>query len=170
MSGERTYEVTIDGRSSRVTVRPNEGGWAVRVGEGPERTFHAGHLGATEWQLREGGRSHRVGLHLERDRFSAQVRGHAIHGELIDPRRKAFDAGGSASKGEIRTPMPGAIVRVPVSVGQEVAAGQVLVVVEAMKMENEFKAPMAGKVAAVHVRAGQAVEAHTVLVSLEEGA
>ncbi|MCB9680888.1 MAG: biotin/lipoyl-binding protein [Alphaproteobacteria bacterium] len=63
--------------------------------------------------------------------------------------------------------MPGAVVRVQVSAGDSVHAGQVLVVVEAMKMENEFKAPFAGVVASVEVAAGQAVESGAVLVVLD---
>ncbi|HHO51784.1 MAG TPA: hypothetical protein ENK18_13135 [Deltaproteobacteria bacterium] len=68
--------------------------------------------------------------------------------------------------------MPGAVVRVLVAAGAEVTAGQVLVVVEAMKMENEFKAPAAGVVEAVHVQAGSSVDAGALLVSVrtEEGA
>jgi len=64
-------------------------------------------------------------------------------------------------------PMPGLIVRVNVSPGDTVAAGQGLVVVEAMKMENELKAPADGVVARVSVEAGAAVEKGAVLVVLE---
>jgi biotin carboxyl carrier protein len=62
--------------------------------------------------------------------------------------------------------MPGRVARLLVSPGEVVAARQGLVVVEAMKMENELRAPRAGTVAEVRVRQGDAVEAHTVLVVL----
>jgi biotin carboxyl carrier protein len=59
--------------------------------------------------------------------------------------------------------MPGRVVRVLAAKGDEVAAGEGLVVVEAMKMENELRAPRAGRVAEVAVREGQAVEAGALL-------
>jgi biotin carboxyl carrier protein len=59
--------------------------------------------------------------------------------------------------------MPGRVVRVLAAAGTEVAAGQGLVVVEAMKMENELRAPHAGRVAELTVREGQAVEAGATL-------
>jgi biotin carboxyl carrier protein len=74
---------------------------------------------------------------------------------------------GGDTEGEISTPMPGIIVRISIEPGDVVAAGQVLLVVEAMKMENEYKCPIDGVVRAVHVAVGQAVEAHTLLVTVE---
>jgi biotin carboxyl carrier protein len=59
--------------------------------------------------------------------------------------------------------MPGRVVRVLEAPGAEVAAGQGLVVIEAMKMENELKSPRAGRVLEVAVREGQAVEAGALL-------
>jgi pyruvate carboxylase subunit B len=64
-------------------------------------------------------------------------------------------------------PMPGLIVRVNVEPGDSVTAGQGLVVMEAMKMENELRAAGAGKVKAVHASAGEAVTKGSLLVELE---
>ena len=63
-------------------------------------------------------------------------------------------------------PMPGLVVRVSVAVGDQVSAGQGLVVVEAMKMENELRATVAGVVTAVRAIAGTAVEKGAILVEL----
>jgi pyruvate carboxylase subunit B len=63
--------------------------------------------------------------------------------------------------------MPGLVVRIEVAAGQRVDAGAGLVVVEAMKMENELRAPRAGVVAAVHVTAGQTVDKGAPLVTVE---
>lgn len=60
--------------------------------------------------------------------------------------------------GVIRAPMPGLVLRIPIGVGEPVAQGQGVLVLEAMKMENEIKAPAAGVVTAIDVKAGQAVE------------
>ncbi|MEJ2207896.1 MAG: biotin/lipoyl-binding protein [Anaerolineae bacterium] len=67
---------------------------------------------------------------------------------------------------EVPSPMPGVVVAVLVEAGQEVRAGQGLVIVEAMKMENEIRAPRTGVVEAVHVTAGQRVSQDDVLVRI----
>jgi biotin carboxyl carrier protein len=74
-----------------------------------------------------------------------------------------------AAQGERRVlaPMPGRIVRVLVKAGDTVAAGQALVVVEAMKMENELKSPKAGRVKEVSVAEGTSIEAGRLLVVVE---
>lgn len=76
-------------------------------------------------------------------------------------------AGGRKQDGRIKPPMPGKVVEVKVKEGQVVAAGDVLLVLEAMKMQNDLKAPLAGKVVKVHVSDGMNVEATTVMVELE---
>ena len=67
----------------------------------------------------------------------------------------------------IKAPMPGLVRDVTVAVGAEVVEGQRLVVLEAMKMENDIQAPRAGRVKAVHVRAGETVDSGRALVVLE---
>jgi biotin carboxyl carrier protein len=75
-------------------------------------------------------------------------------------------AGGAAASGDLRAAMPGKVVKVLCKVGDVVKAGQGLLVIEAMKMENEVRAATAGKVAAVSVREGQTVEGGQALVSV----
>ena len=69
--------------------------------------------------------------------------------------------------GRIKPPMPGKIVEVRIKEGQEVKEGDVLLVLEAMKMQNDLKSPMAGTVRRIHVQDGANVEASTVLVELD---
>jgi biotin carboxyl carrier protein len=71
-----------------------------------------------------------------------------------------------AGGGTVHAPMPGLVVRIEVAEGQQVDAGAGLVVVEAMKMENELRAPRPGMVQTVHVAVGQAVEKGASLVTL----
>lgn len=75
-------------------------------------------------------------------------------------------AAAAASGDPINSPMPGTIVNVPVKVGQAVKAGDVLVILEAMKMENEIKAPKDGTVTSVNVNKGESVNTGTLLVTL----
>lgn len=91
--------------------------------------------------------------------------------EAIDERtRHIRSLGGAgateASGGVVKAPMPGLVVRVLVAEGETVAAGQGLVVLEAMKMENELKAPAAGVVKTIRASPGAAVEKGSVLVEL----
>jgi len=81
-----------------------------------------------------------------------------------DPRTREFSA--SASTGGLTTPLPGVVVSVPVSVGQKVSAGEVLMVIEAMKMEHTITAPHAGTVQAIHFARGDRVPEASQLLEL----
>ncbi len=72
--------------------------------------------------------------------------------------------GGVTSK--VESPMPGTILDIKVSVGQAVEANQVLMILEAMKMENDIVTPKAGTIAAIHVSKGDSVNTGTVLISI----
>ena len=87
----------------------------------------------------------------------------------INGRRSAHAEGGAHGDGQISilAPMAGRVVRVLVNAGDEVAARQPVVVVEAMKMENELRAPRAGRVKEVSVTAGTSVEAGRILAVIE---
>jgi biotin carboxyl carrier protein len=100
------------------------------------------------------------------------VRGHILSVEVLDLRslnlRKAAETiTGPEGPISINAPMPGKVVAVLVTEGQEVTLGQGLVVVEAMKMENELKAPRAGKVKNLAAEAGAAVEGGVSLCVIE---
>ncbi|HVL86822.1 MAG TPA: biotin/lipoyl-containing protein [Candidatus Thermoplasmatota archaeon] len=110
--------------------------------------------------------------------FHVETRGptHArIDGHLVEFRVVGFSPGGgpgrhragAAGPARVRTPMPGRVVAVKVREGDAVQKGQVLLVLEAMKMQNEVHAPTTGRVAKVHASEGGVVEANAVLVDLE---
>jgi biotin carboxyl carrier protein len=67
---------------------------------------------------------------------------------------------------DIKAPMPGLVIRVPVKNGDTIKKGQSLVVIEAMKMENDIRSPMDGVVSAIHIEERSAVEKNTLLVTL----
>ena len=83
------------------------------------------------------------------------------------PTRGSGGSGGSANSGEVAAPMQGTIVKVSVEVGQEVAVGDSVVVLEAMKMENQITAEKAGKVTKVNVKVGDKVGSGDILVVIE---
>lgn len=105
-------------------------------------------------------------------RYTLWVDGHRFETEALDERTRSIRDLSAANAGPtgpapIIAPMPGLIVRVNVSVGDRVEAGQGLVVMEAMKMENELRATAAGTVKSVEVTPGTAVEKGALLVGLE---
>jgi len=117
---------------------------------------------------------HRVVLRerVARGRYRLWLDGHRYDAEALDSRARAIrDMQASVAKpagpAPLRAPMPGLIVQLRVKVGDAVAAGAGLVVMEAMKMENELRAVAAGRVRAVHVTVGAAVEKGALLVELE---
>ncbi|HEX5580775.1 MAG TPA: acetyl-CoA carboxylase biotin carboxyl carrier protein subunit [Gemmatimonadaceae bacterium] len=110
--------------------------------------------------------------HPERGRYPLWVDGFRYEVEALDERTRAIrdlsaKSAAAAGPAPLKAPMPGLVVRVAVAVGDEVQAGQGLVVMEAMKMENELRSAAAGRVSRVLVEPGTAVEKGAVLVELE---
>lgn len=116
-----------------------------------------------------GGRSFEARIEKAADGWAVTIGGRRYLLEVSDPRRlkRRRDALYGEGRQRVVSPMPGKIVRVLVTQGDEVEAGQGLLVVEAMKMQNELKAPRAGRVAAVAAQVGAAVSAGEVLAVLD---
>ena len=110
-----------------------------------------------------------MGLERRAEGFDVHFPEDTIEVALADASVGGNAAGKSAAGGPARiaAPMPGKLIRILVDEGAEVAAGDGLVVIEAMKMENELRAPRGGKVKQVAVQEGQAVEAGALLVVVE---
>jgi pyruvate carboxylase subunit B len=146
--------VTIGGETRTATLRTIPGTPSRQlVIDGRPTVLTLRSTGRGQWSLGRGG-----------DRWEVEV---------LDERTRhirSLTGGGGAARGPatLRAPMPGLVVRVLVEEGQEVAGGTGVVVLEAMKMENELKAPAAGMVGAVRVRPGEPVEKGQVLVELRE--
>ncbi len=107
-----------------------------------------------------------------RGRYTLWLDGFRYEVEALDERTRTIRALAGAGKeasgpAPLVAPMPGMIIRISVEVGDVVQAGQGLIVMEAMKMENELRAASAGQVKAVHAREGTAVEKGAVLLELE---
>lgn len=99
------------------------------------------------------------------------AQGERLEVQALDERARHIQSllgnrGAQAQAGAVKAPMPGLVLRVLVSAGDTVAAGQGLLALEAMKMENEIRAPAAGVVGSVAVLPGQAVEKGQVLLEL----
>lgn len=130
---------------------------------------------AHSWHLVLNERSFRI-IVGERDGngrlLSMQVNGKPVHTELIRPLDKllksmGMDASKSKKANDMKAPMPGLIRDVKVQTGMELKAGDPVLVLEAMKMENILKAPSDAIVKSIHVTTGDKVEKNTVLVTFE---
>jgi len=165
----------IDGKRRKVEFRPADGGSASSgalngelecVVDGRPLLVNVQSIKPGVLSLLVGGRQYRCVL----DGASVLVNDQRSAFEVSDPRslqtRVGVGAGQDGAR-PVKAPMPGRVVRVLVQVGDEVDAQQGLVVIEAMKMQNELKAPKAGRVIRVAVAEGDAVQAGGLLVVVE---
>ncbi len=169
---KRELIVTAQGRDRAVTVEGplDDGRFRVAI-DGVVRVVDARALRPGTWSLLIDGASFVVDLDPRRAGVAASVGGAEVLLTVEDAlhRRLATAAGSraTAARGEsIRAPIAGKVVKVLVAPGDQVAAGSPVIVLEAMKMENELLSERGGAVTAVHRAAGQAVETGDLLVEL----
>jgi pyruvate carboxylase subunit B len=149
-------QVTTRGRTCTATIRTIPGTPSRQlVVDGRPTVLALRNTGRGHWSLGRGG-----------DRWEVEV----LDERTRHIRSLTRESSAARGPGTLRAPMPGLVVRVLVEEGQEVAGGAGVVVLEAMKMENELKAPAAGVVGAVRVQPGEPVEKGQALVELRERA
>ena len=141
-----TYKVVVDGNSILVNGQP------FVIGFEGDKVLVDG----TPYDVK-----------LEEDRVLVEGIAHDLQVEGLAEAPGPKAARVPASEGAVTAIMPGKIIQVLVSPGDQVDEGDVVCILEAMKMENELKAPGTGTVAAVHAQAGQDVEMGAVLVEIE---
>jgi len=152
------FDATVLGRTLRVEVRGQGGRYTVSVDGTPREVSVSDGAGGFAC-LRIGSRSHELGLEPIPGGFRVIAAGDSLAVELAEATRGGAVARHEHGPARLTAPMPGRVVRVLAAAGATVAAGQGLVVIEAMKMENELRSPRAGRLAELPVREGQAVEA-----------
>ncbi len=163
------YTVTVGDRTMPVEVQ----GDTVRLDGRPVRAALVGIPRTPLKQLVLNGRARTFAMIRGPDGWTIQSAGRSWPVDVLDERTQALREltgrrAGHAAAGLIRAPMPGLVVRVEVQEGQRVETGSGVVVLEAMKMENEITTPGPGVVRAVHVKAGEAVERGAPLVEMVE--
>jgi biotin carboxyl carrier protein len=163
-----TYDVTIDGKHYRLELDRADGRWSCRL-DGREVEVDAVLARPDVLSLRIGNQAYEVkcervasDLHLwvGSERFAVEVR----DPRSLRGRARAVDDHGPR---KLTAPMPGRVVRVLASQGSEVEAGAGVLVVEAMKMQNEIKSPKKGTIQKILVSEGAAVNAGDVLAIVE---
>jgi biotin carboxyl carrier protein len=163
------YDVTIGNKTWRVDITQAAGTWQCKL-DGREVIVDfaptqkgCGSLliAGKSYEIRQQNTGAEPGIVVEQDYFGVAVR---------DPRslraRRRSEAGSDGIK-KITAPMPGKVVRILAAAGAEVAAGQSVLVIEAMKMQNELKSPKKGVLKKITVSEGAAVEAGQILAEVE---
>ena len=147
----RNGEITLDGQVMNVDMRQM--------------------LDTTMYSVIINGISHDVRMREGDGTYLAELNGDIFEVVVEDERTRrlaGLKGGPGAITGEavIKAPMPGVVIDVPVKAGQEVQQGDIVLILESMKMQNEFKAPRAGKVHTLRVAPGDKVEQGTVMLTI----
>ena len=164
-----TFDVQIDDAHSRLEVDREGDRYRFRLGDQPECQAQLIEVEPGIYSILLNGRSYEAHAETGTECAWITIRGHRFRVAINDPRRWSRKRAGAQGheREEIVAPMPGKIVRLLVEPGQPVEPGQGVVVMEAMKMQNEMKAHRAGRVASIPVRVGEAVLAGAILATIE---
>ncbi len=163
------FDVQIDRQQARLQIERQEDSYRFRLGGQPERRAALTEVEPGVYSVLIDGRSYEAHAESGADCAWITIRGHRFCVTVTDPRRWSRRRTGAhgLEREEIVAPMPGKIVRLLVEPGADVEAGQGIVVMEAMKMQNELKTRRAGRVAGVPVRPGDTVSAGAILATIE---
>jgi biotin carboxyl carrier protein len=163
------YDVTVAGSTQRVELSRGESGWLCKL-NGREFPLDMISTGEGVFSILINGKSYEIKQEKTATETNIVVGHQRFNTVVRDPRSlrslRRADSGAQGVK-KITAPMPGKVVRILAAAGTEVEAGQGVVVIEAMKMQNELKSPKKGTVKKMNVTTGAAVEAGQVLAEVE---
>jgi biotin carboxyl carrier protein len=167
------YEVTIIGQTHLLGLTREDGQWRFRLGKDKtalDVPLDVALVAPDTLSLIYKGKSFEVRRENSSDGVRIWINGESYPVEVSDPRsfrgrKKRSDS--EAGPRKLIAPMPGKVVRVLVSDSSEVEAGQGIMVIEAMKMQNEIKSPRKGRVQKIMVQSGASVNAGDLLAVVE---
>ncbi len=163
------FDFLLDGEPRKISVETREGTLFVREG-GRVLEAEVKRISENELQFRFGGRSVRAYLARAGERTYVAVDGREYVVSESRPetgRRGEGDEKTAAAGLRVKSPMPGKVIKIAVAEGEEVRKNQTLVIVEAMKMENEIKTAIDGVVKKIDVAVGDRVDAEKTLIEIE---
>jgi len=164
------YEVLLAGRTRVVEFTQQNGAWKIAL-DGKALDANAVEVAPNIFSVLLNGDSHQIRIAPRPDGTLTLHTGLAeYHAEVTDPRSwrgRRHGAVEAEGRQQITAPMPGKVVRLLVKQGDLVEAGQGLLVVEAMKMQNEIRSPKSGKIEKLFAKEGQPVNAGEVLLWVE---
>ena len=163
------FEFLVDGMPCKIGVEDRDGTFFFSEGE-VLLEAEVRRISANELLFRLNRRTVRVYLARDGDRTLVSVAGREfVVTEPSPGTRRLFEGDGRTPEGSIRitAPMPGRVIKLCVREGEDVRRNQSLVIVEAMKMENEIQSPVEGIVRKIHVSVGEFVDSERPLVEVE---
>lgn len=164
------YFVSIAGRVHEVEIVERLGELIVSVGGQRLDVSYEEVDTLGQVILLHGGESYAISIEGDEARIGVTLAGYHYATEIEDERERAAhiaERAASRGGGVVKSVMPGVVVEILVAPGDEVEAGQPLLILEAMKMQNEISAPGGGRVKTIHVEAGSAVAGGANLVTLQ---
>jgi biotin carboxyl carrier protein len=164
------YVAIVQGKQRTVEISQSDGLFHVTL-DGKSFLVDAFRPGHQSLSMLIEGQTYEVGIAKSGSHFSVYFYNDTIEFDLMDARkfRSSGETRSSGSSGplKIHAPMPGKIIKVTVTEQSTVQEGDALLVIEAMKMQNELKAPKSGRVSKINVREGEAVSNSQVLLVLD---
>lgn len=162
------YIATIGEQNHTISV---EGDGAVSIDGNRVNADLQVSLDGTLYSLLVDGKSYGLRMQPLDDCYRVQIGGELHDVEIMDERTHRMAGlrgalGGQSGDVIMKAPMPGVIVEVPVSEGDEIAKGDTVIVLESMKMHNEFKAPRDGRIHSIRVEKGQPIEKNAVMLTI----
>jgi acetyl/propionyl-CoA carboxylase alpha subunit len=162
------FEYLFEGGLRKVRLEKKDGGFVIRTGD---EAFEAGILQISEHELLLFDGRRAVPAYLARKGGGLHVSLGGRTFVLSPPTPEVTSRGGDDGSHEdgrlVKSPMPGKVIKILVTAGQDVRRNQTLAIVEAMKMENEIKAAVEGVVRKIHAQAGELVDARKILIELD---
>jgi biotin carboxyl carrier protein len=164
----KRYDVRVAGMPVAVDHEPGKGVRLANASEFPDIV----RVDGSTFSVLAGGISHTIRIRKAGDAYIMSSGGFDAHVEVESDRSRLLKRAGATVRAaehgtSIVAPMPALVVRLEAEVGQEVSVGQGLLVLEAMKMENEIRSPRAGRVKAIHAKPGKPVDKGETLIILE---
>ncbi|MCX6247539.1 MAG: acetyl-CoA carboxylase biotin carboxyl carrier protein subunit [Bacteroidetes bacterium] len=167
------YEIKLEHRTARIELLNRAGSKVLLAVDDRKYELDVVMVEKGVYSILYDGQSYNIEL-IEGDsgkEYIVNTNARSFNAEIIDAESKYLENRmlGTEHEGEneISSPMPGKVIKIPVSEGESVTAGQTLIVVEAMKMQSEFKATADRVVKAILVKEGDTVNSHQVMLKLE---
>ena len=162
------YVTTVDGKEFTVEIVDEK---HIRINERLLDVDFESISGQPVYSLLIGGKSYEAYVSPDDEQWEVLLRGRLYQAEVQDEREKRLRSAGGAGAAEggefqMKAPMPGLVVAIPVEEGPPVKKGQVLLILESMKMQNELKSPRDGQIQRIKVKAGETVEQKQTLLSV----
>ena len=162
------YVTTIDNQEFEIEVVDEH---HIRIGERLLQVDFESVSGQPVFSLILDGKSYEAFVYQGDEDWDVLLRGRQYQVKVEDERERRLKAAGGAGAAEggefhLKAPMPGLVVAILVEEGQEVKKGQVILILESMKMQNELKAPRDGVISRVRVKAGESVEQKQSMLSM----